>query len=140
KLANISSGLNDRMFFVLAPEQPKEAGMYVEADLAPGALATAKLIHKAIQQGTYDYENYLYAQSKFRGLDARGLAAAERLAVYFAVDLGESTITDECVDRARALADYRRAVLAYLHPVEAETLQGKIQRQITRELRRNGGK
>jgi len=140
KLDNISTGLNDRMFFLLAPEQPKEAGMYIEPNLQPGALETRKLIDKAIQQGVYEYESRYYADSKFRGLDARGLAAAERLAVYFAVDLGETVITDECVDRARALADYRREVLVYLDPVEAETLQGKIQQEITRELRRNGGK
>lgn len=140
KLDNISSGLNDRMFFLLAPEKPKEAGMYVEANLTAGAAQTLKLIQKAIQQGIYDYQHPLYAQSKFRGLDARGLAAAERLAVYFAADLGESVITDECVDRARALADYRREVLTFLDPIEAETLQGKIQQEITRELRRSGGK
>ena len=28
----------------------------------------------------------------------------------------------------------------YLDPIEAETLQGKVQQEITRELRRNGGK
>ena len=140
KLQNISSGLNDRMFFLLAPEQPKEAGMLVEPNLQAGALETRKLIDKAVQQGVYDYENRLYADAKFRGLDARGLGAAERLALYFAVDLGLGAIDDECVDRARALADYRRDVLVYLDPIEAETQQGKIQQEITRELRRNGGK
>jgi len=30
--------------------------------------------------------------------------------------------------------------MAYLDPIEADTFQGKIQQEITRELRRNGGK
>jgi hypothetical protein len=140
KLANISSGLNDRMFFLLAPERPRESCMYVEPNLIEGSGKTLQLIQKAITQGTYEYESYLYAGSKFRGLDARGLAAAEWFALYFAVDLGEDKISDESVDRARALADYRREVLVFLDPVEAETFQGKIQQEITRELRRNGGK
>ena len=55
-------------------------------------METRKLIDKAIQQGVYEYESRYYTDSKFRGLDARGLAAAERLAVYFAVDLGETVI------------------------------------------------
>jgi len=140
KLANISSGLNDRMFFLLAPEKPKEAEMYIEPVLAPGAIKTRQLIDKAIQQGVYEYEDYEQANKIFKGMDARGLAAAERLALYFAVDLGLTIIDEECCERARALADYRHEVLVYLDPVEAETLQGKIQQEITRELRRNGGK
>ncbi len=140
KLDNIRSGLNDRMFFLLAPEKPKEAGMYVEGNFVEGAIKTKRLIDRAIQQDIFDYEDHWYAESKFRGLDARGLAAAEWFALYFAVDLGLSVIDSECVDRARALADYRRDTLAYLDPVEAETFQGRIQQEIIRELRRNGGK
>ncbi len=140
KLDNISSGLNDRMFFLLAPETPREAEMYSETDALVGMAETFNRIQKAINQRTYDYEDREDAKRWFKGLDARSLAAAERLALYFAIDLGLDSITDDCCYRARQLADYRRDVLAYLDPVEGETLQGKKQMEIVRELRRNGGK
>jgi hypothetical protein len=140
KLDNISSGLNDRMFFLLAPETPKEAEMYNETDALVGMGKTFDRIQKAIAQRVYDYEDREDAKRWFKGLDARGLAAAERLALYFAVDLGIDSVTDDCCYRARELVNYRRAVLLYLDPVEGETLQGKKQMEIVRELRRNGGK
>jgi len=64
------------MFFLLAPEQPKEAGMYVEGNYVDGSVETLNLIQKAIQQSVFEYENHWYAESKFRGLDARSLEAA----------------------------------------------------------------
>ena len=140
KLPSISGGLNDRMFFLLAPEEPRPSVPYIEPDFKEGAAETHRLIIKATNQGTYEYEDRVYMAAKFKGLDARGLAMAEKLALYFAVDLGLDEIDNECVDRARVLADYRRDVLAYLDPIEAETTQGRDQQQITRELRRNGGK
>jgi hypothetical protein len=140
KLSGNTSGLNDRMFFLLSPEEPKKAGVYQQPDFGPGAARTKQLIDKAVQQGVYDYEDYQFIQTAVDGLDPRSIGLVENLALYFAVDLGLDEIDSDCIERAKALVEYRNGVLAYLDPIEAETLQGRLQQEIIRELRRNGGK
>jgi hypothetical protein len=141
KLDNISSGLNDRMFFLLAPEKPRDAGFFTEPVLIEGAKRTKELLTKATQQSVYDYEDYASAQEKIKAFkDPRSIGLVERLALYFAIDLGLDSIDSECLDRAVALVKYRNSTLAFLDPIEAETRQGQLQQEITRELRRNGGK
>lgn len=141
KLDNISTGLNDRLFFLLTPEKPREATFFSDPMLDEGAKRTKVLIDKAIRQGVYDFEDYPAAQAKLKTItDPRSIGLVERLALYFAIDLGLDVIDGECLDRAIALVNYRKATLAYLDPIEAESRQGRLQQEITRELRRNGGK
>jgi hypothetical protein len=140
RLDNISSGLNDRMFFLLSPEEPREASVFIEPDFVEGSKITKALIDKAVRQGVFDYEDRNAVVDIVRGLDPRSIGLIERLALYFAVDLGYDSIEGEALARAKALVDYRIATQAYLDPIEASTKQGKLQQEIVRELKRNGSK
>ena len=48
-------------------------------------------------------------------------------------------IDSECLNRAAALVEYRLKVIKFIEPIEAENKQGRIQKEIIRELRQNGG-
>ena len=139
-LSNDDSGLNDRMFFLLAPREEREHSLYSE--IAFDTEPTRHLIETATarNEGILDYEDYADAQSKAKGIDPRSIAMFENLALYFAVDLGKDCIDIDCCERARALVEYRNKTQEYLDPVQAENNQGKDQMQIVRELRRNQGK
>ncbi|SRR6266566_843101 len=139
-LSNEDSGLNDRMFFLLSPEEERESGLYSEPVL--DSESTRKMIETAMTQhdGIFDYEDYTDAQGKARGIDPRSLAMFENFSLYFAVDLGRDAIDADCCERARALVEYRNRTQKFLDPIQAETSQGKDQMGIVHELRRNHGK
>jgi hypothetical protein len=64
----------------------------------------------------------------------------EKFALMLTIDLGHSVITADAIERADAIVSFRRAVNDYLAPIEAENQQGRLQQEMTRELRKNGGK
>jgi len=140
KLAGMSSGIEDRMFFVVSPEKPKPAGPYSDPDFRAGALKTKELIDKAINQRTYRIEESEAFARRAKGLDPRSFDLLKKLALYFAVDLDIPIIDDDCVERARALVDYRNQAAAYLEPIEADNVEGRLQKEVIRELRQNRGK
>jgi hypothetical protein len=74
------------------------------------------------------------------GLDPRSMEMVQNLALYFAVDLGRSVIDADCVKRARALVDYRNQTTAFVAPIEADNIEGRLQKEIIRELRQHSGK
>jgi len=80
------------------------------------------------------------ATEVLNGLDPRSMQLVQKLALYFAVDLEESEITFDCLERAEALVQYRNAVRKYLEPIEADNQLGRLQQEILRELKQNGGK
>jgi hypothetical protein len=139
RLSNADSGLNDRMFFLLSPETPREAGLYQEPNLL-GAAHTQGLIHQAIAQAVFDYEDRRLVDKVVRGMNPRSIGLVEKFALYFAMDTGSNVIDADHVERAKALADYEDQVQKYLDPIEAETVLGRVQQEMTRELRFNGGK
>lgn len=139
KLAGISTGLEDRMFFVLCPPEPKENSAYQDPYLLDAAIETRKAVDAAVQQAVFDYEYLPAAQEALKGLDPRSMELVQTLSLYFAVDLKETEITCECIERARALVDYRNSVAAYLAPIEALNEQARLQKEIRRELQRNRG-
>jgi len=59
---------------------------------------------------------------------------AEKWALAMAVDLGLTTIDDECIERAVAIVKYEMAVKKYLKSYEATTKEGQIQQDIRRHL------
>jgi hypothetical protein len=140
RVATADSGLSDRMFFMISPEEAKPAGLHTDPDFNAGAGKTRELIEKAMQQKVYDYADYGTIQDAVAGFDPRSIALIEKLALFFAVDLGRNEIDGDCVERARALVEYRRDVLTFLAPIEAESLQGRIQLSMVRILKANGGK
>jgi len=140
KLAGISSGLEDRMFYVVSPAEPKPATPYSDPILVDGAVRTRQLIDKAVQQGKFDFESPEWFAKKVSGLDPRSMDLAQKLALYFCVDMGDTIVGDEHVDRALALVQYRNQAAAFLAPIEAENDGARMQKEILRELRQNRGK
>jgi hypothetical protein len=140
KLPSDSSGLNDRMFFLLTPQEPKKAGLYTQPNVYSGMQKTRARVEAAIAKGQYEYDFFSFIDERVQGLEAREIALLERLVLYFSIDLGYDNLDMDAVERAYALVQYARQAKAYLAPVEAETQLGRLQKLIIRELRREGGK
>lgn len=137
--AGADSGLNDRMFFVVCPEQPKVAVMLQDPDLS-GYVNTKARLEEAAAQGIFQFEDYNDAQDMCSGLEPRSIGLVEKMALYFAVDLGLKAISSDCVERAVALVRYREQATKFLAPIEAENINSQIQQMVTRELSINAGK
>jgi hypothetical protein len=140
KLAGISSGLEDRMFFVVSPAQPKPTAPYHDPLFQEGALKTRQLIDKAILQKDFEFEDFKSYADKVAGIDPRSMDLVQKLALYFAVDMGATVIDGEHVERAVALVAYRNQAAKFLSPIEADNQQGRLQKEIIRELQQNNGK
>jgi hypothetical protein len=140
KLAGISSGLEDRMFFVVSPEKPKPTTPYSDPLFQDAATGTFKLIEKAITQKTFHFESPEWYAKKVSGMDPRSMDLVQKLCLYLCVDMGCSVIDDEHIDRALALVKYRNQAAAFLAPIEADNQQGRLQKEIIRELRQHKGK
>jgi hypothetical protein len=136
----MASGMEDRLFFVLSPEEPRPTVPYVDPPLQEGAAKTRQAIDVAVERGVYEYEDLRHASNILNGKDPRSMQLVQMLALYFAVDLEEDCITIDCMERADALVKYRQEVRAYLEPIEADTVQGRVQKEILRELKQAGGK
>ena len=142
KLPGDSSGLNDRMFFLITPDKEKKAQFHDQLDQfsLEGMQKTKALISAATTRREYEYDEFSDVDRHFDGLEAREQTLTERLALYFAVDSGHDKIMYEDIEKAKALALYARATLAYLAPVEAETHDGRLAKVIVREVQHAGGK
>jgi len=142
KLPGDSSGLNDRMFFLITPDQPKKALFHAQLDQfsLEGLQKTKACISAATARKEYEYDEFSDVDRHFDGLDAREQTLTERFALYFAVDSGHDKIMFEDIEKAKALTVYARDTKAYLDPVEAETLDGRLAKVIVREVQRSGGK
>lgn len=139
KIAEMSSGLEDRMIFVVGPDKPKPAAPFVNPPL-DGALRTRQFIEAAIQQKTFQFADTKGYAGAVAGLDPRSMELVQKLALYFAVDLGRTEIDSDCVRRARALVDYRNQAREFVAPIEADNVEGRLQKEVIRELRQHGGK
>ena len=139
KLAGISTGLEDRMFFCLGPEKPKENKDYQDPVFITAATETRKAVDAAIRQSVFEYEHRPAVQAALGNLDPRSMQLVQTLALYFAVDLRLPEVDNDCLERAKALVEYRNAVAAFLAPIEALNEQARLQKEIRRELRRNRG-
>lgn len=138
KLAGISSGIQDRLFFVVAPEQPRPVTPFRNPSL-DGAKKTRELIDRAVKQRTFRLDDPLF-QEHIAGIDdPRSLDLVMKLSLYFAIDLGLDVIDEDCVERARALVDYRNQATRFLEPIEADNAEGRLMQEIRREIRQHGG-
>jgi hypothetical protein len=140
KVAGVVSGMEDRMFFVLSPEEPKPAGSYSTPQTKEAAKRTFELIEKASLKATYNFASYEEVQSLVYGMNPRTMQMLFALALYFAIDLDRETIDSECVQRAKQLVDFRDQAILFLAPIEADNEQGRMQQEIIRELRQHKGK
>jgi hypothetical protein len=143
KMSGVTSGLNDRFFFLYQPEKLKPVSPPIAVNTAPGAMKTLQLINKAIQQGVYkitDSSPLAHAMNGDNALENRQEIRAEKLALYFAIDLGFDEITEDCIERGLALVEYERAVKRKLRPNEALTKEAQIQNDLVDYLlTREGG-
>jgi hypothetical protein len=78
-------------------------------------------------------------EMKIGKLGNRAEIRAEKLALYFAIDLGRDEIDEECVERAIAVCEYEIAVKKYLKTFESSTREGMIQNEMIQVLQRNRG-
>jgi len=155
RIAGIASGMPDRTFFLLAPKEPKPLTNETYIPTVEGAVETLKLIQKAygpapdntvsgvsdggIFRMPQDVNEYARDEGKKLG-DPRSMNLIYTFGLYFAVDLGLDEITEDCVTRALALADYRQKAMTFLEPIEAKNDEGRLLKEIIREIRQNGGK
>jgi hypothetical protein len=160
KIMGSNSDLIDRLFIVLGPEKAdkdEKASFYADPDCMAGAAETRALIDRALKQGTFDYEDLGQAQTMIaeglKGLsvvneeddDSQNLSLSrivgltQKLALFFAIDLGLDSITGDCLERAIALTRYRCDVIRYIRPIEAESTLGRLQARMEHVLRSNSG-
>ena len=161
KIMGNNSDLIDRMFFVLGPESVKESdhvNLFTDPDFTNSCAETRALIDRALNQKSYEYEDYDTAQQMLKtGLEglssvesadgddsldlsmSRLVGLVQKLALFFAVDLGLDCIDSECLERAIALVRYRCNVIRYLRPIEADTPLGRLQQLMLHTLRSNQG-
>jgi hypothetical protein len=150
RIAGIASGMPDRTFFLLTPKEPKPLTDEVFVPTMEGADKTLKLIQKAYSPATdgapsgvfrmsQDVRDYAREQGAKFG-DPRAMNMVYKFALYFAVDLDLSEVTEGCITRALALVDYRQKATAFLEPIEARNDEGRLLKEIIREIRQHGGK
>jgi hypothetical protein len=140
KLAGIASGLVDRMFFVVSPKDPKPTVIHKDPDFVAGAVETRRLIEAAVAKKTYEFEDAEFFASRVAGLDPRSMELVMNISLFLAIDMGKDKIDDDILERALALVTYRNQAAAFLAPIEADNLQGRLQKEIIRELKQNRGK
>ena len=140
KIAGAVSGMEDRMFFVVSPEKPKPAGAYHLPQLDEAAKVTHAAIEAAMLKGVYEFAVWDDVAAIANGMNPRTMQMLFALALYFAVDLKRDKIDLDCLTRAKELVAFRDQSTAFLSPIEADNEQGRLQQEITRELRQNKGK
>jgi hypothetical protein len=144
RIAGIASGMPDRTFFLVTPEEPKPLSSEVFVNTVETAIGTTrKLIDRAVEKKEYQISEYaqdsLLKKSAAFG-DPRSMNMVYKFALYFAIDLGLDEIDEDCIARALALVDYRQKAIAFLQPIEAKNDEGRLLKEMLRELRQHGGK
>jgi hypothetical protein len=139
RMSGDTSGMDDRFFFLYQPEILKPLTPYVLVDTSTAAVETAKRVAKAVAQGVYSIEDSTSLEQAIGKIGVRGASRVEKLALYFAVDLGRDTIDGECMERAIEICKYEIAAKKYLRTFEASSREGMIQNEIIQTLQRNSG-
>lgn len=139
RMSGGSSGLDERFFFLYQPETLVDLTPYTHVDTRAAALETRKRVDKAVNQGLYHITDMTPLEMKINKLGNRTEIRAEKLALYFAIDLGRNEIDEECVERAIAICEYEVAVKKYLKVFEATTREAVIQNEMIQILQRNAG-
>ena len=89
-----------------------------------------------MQQQVYSFEDTTPLEAKISVLGNRTEIRAEKWALYFAIDMGLDSITEDCVERGIAVANYEKTVKKYLGSPEAETRIAAAQIKYRRILER----
>ena len=139
KLAGADTGLDDRFFFVIAPEEYPKRKLKSGTIWQQAAIETKQRIDKAVNQKEYTFD-CIDPLNKLNEIDPRYAGRAEKWALALAIDLGLDTIDGECVERAVDIVLYEIAVKKYLKSYEATTREGSIQQDIRRTLEMGRGR
>ena len=139
RLAGSDTGLDDRFFFILQPENLPKKQLPVYINTMMGSVETKKLIDKALQQVVFDFEDTERLMDLIE-VGNRHVARAEKWALALAVDLGLNTIDGECVERAIDIVRYEIAVKKFLASYEATTREGQVQLEVQRILEQHRGR
>jgi hypothetical protein len=137
-----NEGMDERWFYLYQPD-PKTWPVnksYVYVNTVAGAQETKKRIDQAVMQGVFEMEDYMHVLDETAAVNNRMSVRVAKLALYFAVDLGKTEIDDDCLERARVVAEYDLAVKEYLQVPEAATMEGQLQSEIINFLVRNAGR
>jgi hypothetical protein len=134
-----SSGLDERFFFLYQPEILSELIPYNYVNTVEGSVKTRQLIEKAIAQQVYKFSDQTVLDNVINELGNRTHHRLEKMALFFAVDLGKDEIDDSCIDRALAVARYELKVKKYLASFETENKEAALQAEIIRLMQRSGG-
>jgi hypothetical protein len=134
-----SSGLDERFFFLYQPEILVPLTPYKEVNTVVAASKTKALIDKAVNQGKFSIVDETVMENEINKLGNRTATRVDKMALYFAVDMGKTEIDESCVERAMAIAKYELAVKNYLAVFESKTDEGKLQNEIIQFLQRNAG-
>lgn len=139
KMSGGSSGLDERFFFLYQPETLIDLTPYKMVTTVEAAQNTRKLIEKAVMQKTYRFSDETMLEMNINRLGNRVENRVEKMALFFAVDLGRDEIDEGCIERALAIANYELGVKKYLAAFESTTKEGALQGEIIQLLQRNGG-
>lgn len=90
-------------------------------------------------QKTYRFSDETMLEMNINRLGNRVENRVEKMALFFAVDLGRDEIDEGCIERALAIANYELGVKKYLAAFESTTKEGALQGEIIQLLQRNGG-
>jgi hypothetical protein len=140
RLAGSDTGLDDRFFFVLQPENLPEKSLQTHINTMMGSVETKKLIDKALQQSVFDFEDTTRLKDFMVQVGNRDVVRAEKWALALAVDLGLDVIDGECVERAIDIVKYESTVKKFLQSYEATTREGQIQLEVRRTLEQRKGR
>ncbi len=136
----LTDGLADRMFFVVSPKKEKPRGDWHDANTVAGSIQTKKNVDQAFSQCTWVIEDLKDYSRQIQGLDARSQDMIYKFGLWFAVDTGATTITSDHIAKALRLVEYRNQTFKFLAPIEAETREGRLQKEMVREIQQHGGK
>lgn len=131
-----SSGLDDRFMFILQPQELPPLTPKLDVNTVEGAMLTKQRIEAAVLQKTYVLDDSTPLDMEIAVLGNRTEIRAEKWALYFAIDMGKTSIDESCVERGLAVARYERDVKKYLHTPEAETKIAAAQLKLRRILER----
>jgi hypothetical protein len=132
-MSGVTSGLNDRFYFVMQPEILKDVTPPVSVATQDGALETRKLIDRAVMQGVYrivDSSPLAAVMNGSNRFENREEIRAEKFALYFCIDSGKTEIDEEDIEKGLALVEYERAVKRKLRPSESVTREAQVQNDL----------
>jgi hypothetical protein len=139
-LVAADTGLNDRFFFVLEPEELPVRRTKEDINTLFGSQKTRALIDKAMMRGEFEIENPNNPRlQELVALGNRYYQRAVKWAVGIAIDLGLDVIDDECIERGCDIVKYEISVKNFLKSYDANNKDAALQLKIRSTLERNKG-